>query len=376
MQNPMRVLIATGLYPPQIGGPATHTRILEEECKARCVETVVVPFSRVRSLPPLVRHIAYFFMLLMHVRGASVIYALDPVSVGMPALCVSKITGKRFVLRVAGDFAWEQATQRFGVTANLDEFVASPASWPLRARVLMRCEAFVARNAERVIVPSEYLKRIVIAWGIPKDSITVVYNTFTPPEINETREGLRDQFGYSGPVLFSAGRLVPWKGFRVLIDIVAELKATHPTLRLHIAGSGPDQETLIAHAKERGVSETITFLGNVPHEELLRRIAGADLFVLNTGYEGFSHQLVEVMGLRVPIVTTPRGGNPEILEHEKDGLLVPYDDTLAFRNAIIRLLDEPEFGQRLAASAFERASSYTVTRMVDGVLSVLFGTTA
>src|SRR5262245_8798568 len=115
MKSPVRILIATGLYAPQIGGPATHTKILEEELPARAVEVRVVPFSRVMSLPPLVRHVVYTLSLMRYARGVSVIYALDPVSVGLPAVIAAKILRKPFALRVAGDFAWEQSVQRFGV---------------------------------------------------------------------------------------------------------------------------------------------------------------------------------------------------------------------------------------------------------------------
>ena len=103
----MKILIATGLYPPDIGGPATYTALLEKELPQHGIEVTVAPFSSVRHLPKGIRHVAYFLTLMRMSRNVSFIYALDPVSVGVPALFASILRFKPFILSVRGDYAWE-----------------------------------------------------------------------------------------------------------------------------------------------------------------------------------------------------------------------------------------------------------------------------
>ena len=368
----MKVLIATGLYYPEIGGPATHTAILERELPSRGVEVVTVAFGRVRKYPKIIRHVVYTLQLFSKARGAKVIYALDPVSVGLPALIVATLMRKRLVLRVAGDYAWEQAKIRYKATRFLDDFVTRMREQPIPIRILGFVERFVARRAWLIVVPSEYLKKIVLAWGHLEDTkVRVIYTAFSPIVIQESKEANRAMLGYKGTVIASAGRLVPWKGFRRLIDVVADLTADFPDIHLVIVGDGPELAALSAHAKEAGIPDRVMLTGRMSQEGLARAIAASDIFVLNTAYEGFSHQLLEVMSLKVPIVATNVGGNPELITHNKEGMLIPYDDRSGLRDALTHLLRSAEDRARFVAAAHERVHSFTVERMLADVHDVL-----
>jgi hypothetical protein len=100
----MKVLIATGLYYPDIGGPATYVKMLEEHFPQRGVELTVIPFSKVKQYPKIIKHLKYVLLLWRASKDKDLIFALDPVSVGLPALVAAKLRGKKFVLRVPGDF--------------------------------------------------------------------------------------------------------------------------------------------------------------------------------------------------------------------------------------------------------------------------------
>ena len=96
----MKILIATGLYPPEIGGPATYTALLERELPAHGHKVAVVPFSVSRWLPKGIRHVHYFFTLLSKSRGVQIIFAQDVASVGLPALLAAKVMRKKFFVQV------------------------------------------------------------------------------------------------------------------------------------------------------------------------------------------------------------------------------------------------------------------------------------
>ena len=169
----MKIVIATPLYPPEIGGPATYAKLLEDGLLAKGVEVELVKFSEVRHLPKIIRHYVYYRLILKAARSADVILALDPVSVGLPAMYAARKARKPFVVKIVGDYAWEQGQQRFGVKQSLDEFVMTK-DVPFPVHLLKLIQTRVARSATRIIVPSEYMKGILIKWEITKEKIFVI----------------------------------------------------------------------------------------------------------------------------------------------------------------------------------------------------------
>jgi len=358
MPTPSKIIIATPLYPPEIGGPATFVKNFEEDLAARHIPYAVVPFSSVRRLPKVARHIAYFFRVLSVASRGDLVLALDPVSVGLPALMAARVRGARFFLRLGGDYAWEQGVQRFGVTLTLDEFVSSRRPlFPLLLHKLSIIERYVARRAERVLVQSRYFAGIIEKWGIEPIKISVVPNSVaTVPLVS--RDEARRKLGWknSERIILSAGRFVPWKGFTALIDAVAELNKKFPDARLHIAGNGPLFTELQARARKHTLP--VIFLGAVSQKDLGLMLAAADVFVLNTGYEGFSHQVLEAFMAGVPVVTTRAGGNADVVSDNENALAVPFNDADAIVAAMERIFSEAGLGERLARVAREKAEEF------------------
>src|SRR3989344_53080 len=239
----MRLVIATPLYPPEIGGPATYAKLLEDGLPGKGIEVELVKFSGVRHLPKLVRHYIYYRRVLQAARGADAVLALDPVSVGLPAMKAAKKAGKPFVVKIVGDYAWEQGVQRFGVTGTLDEFVETK-SVPFPVQIFRKIQTRVARSAIRVIVPSDYLKGIVTKWGIPAEGIEVIHNAVPAEHIGTVPSAVA---GLPRPLIVAVGRLVPWKHVDQVIDAVAAI----PNASLGIVGDGPQRESLAERAREK-----------------------------------------------------------------------------------------------------------------------------
>jgi glycosyltransferase involved in cell wall biosynthesis len=375
----MKIVLATPLYPPDSGGPATYAKLLVEHLPgatksaseaAERDEVVLLNFGDVRHLPKGIRHAVYFWKVVRAARGADVILALDPVSVGLPAALAAGLLGKPLVVKIVGDFAWEQGTQRFGVIATLDTFVRQERV-PFAVACLRVTQGFVARRAKRIIVPSNYLKGIITAWGISSEKISIIFNSVElPQEILETAASKTD--GREGIV--SVGRLVPWKGMEGVIEAVTELQ--HAELNSQIAptlvivGDGPQRETLVQKGAEL-LGGSIIFTGQLSHEETLRTIQSAQVLVLNSTYEGMSHLLIEALAVGSAIVASDAGGNPEVIQHEVNGLIVPVGDTAALTAAITRLLVDTELAARLRAAAQSSASRFTLPAMITQTCTVL-----
>jgi len=300
------------------------------------IEVELVKFSDVKKWPKIIRHIIFFVRVLRAARNADAVLALDPVSVGLPAMIAARRAGKPFIVKIVGDYAWEQGQQRFGITQNLDEFVKEKRM-PFPIRVLRRIQTRVARNAARVIVPSEYLKGIVTAWGIPAEKITVIYNGIEIPEHLPEEHKKEGEF-----LVVSAGRRVPWKGFEA-IERVAKV---HPNWRVFIASG-------------------------LPRTEVLAQIKAADVFVLNSLYEGLSHVLIEAMTLGTPVIATNAGGNPTLVADGETGLLIPPGDDTALEQALIAVAQDPTRARERALAGQKRMDDFSVPRMLSSTAELL-----
>lgn len=367
----MKILIATGIFPPQIGGPATYSKLLQDKLPEKGFSVSVVNFGDVLKLPKVVRHIAYFITVLHRGFSADIIYAQDPVSVGLPALLAAKILRKRFYLKVVGDYAWEQwhVKNKNPDIKSLEEFQNERFDGITELR--KKIERWVAQSAEKVIVPSEYLKKIVILWGVSEKHIHVIYNGFTAPEISENKESLRKKLGMHGYTVLSVGRLVPWKGFSLLIDTMPRLLARIPDARLLIAGEGPEREALEEKVRTLGLGEHVVLLGKLSQKNLFEYIKASDVFVLNTAYEGFSHQILEVAALGIPIITTPVGGNIEIIKDHVHGLLVPFNDSIRLEEACTLIYEDKVLADSFAHSAQEKVKEWSDERMLVATIHEL-----
>ncbi|MDO8560385.1 MAG: glycosyltransferase family 4 protein, partial [bacterium] len=117
-----RLLIAAEIFPPAIGGPATYAATLARELPARGWEVTVVCYADqvvgeypdpVIAVPrrggPVARYWRYFFTIWKTAKHFRAVYAQGPVSSGLPALVVAKLRRKKLVVKVTGDYAWEQA---------------------------------------------------------------------------------------------------------------------------------------------------------------------------------------------------------------------------------------------------------------------------
>ncbi len=320
----MKLVLATPLYPPEIGGPATYAEILATALSKEGTEVELIKFRDVGHLPKGLRHYRYYRKVLHAAKKADLVLALDPVSVGLPASLAARRAGKPFVVKVVGDYAWEQGRQRFGVAEDLDHFIHN-ARVPLPVAMLRKIQTAVTLSANKVIVPSHYLKKVVIAWGVSQEKITVVYNTVSLPALGVVPEQVRT---LNKPFMVTAGRLVPWKHVDGVIDAMAQT----PDLTLVVVGDGPDRTKLEQRAGSLG--DRVVFTGQLAHADLLAILKASEGLVLNSSYEGFSHLLVEAVLLKIPIIATKAGGNAEVVEDGVNGRLVPVGDTDALVRAI------------------------------------------
>ncbi|NQU77864.1 glycosyltransferase family 4 protein [Candidatus Falkowbacteria bacterium] len=373
-----KIVIAAGIFPPDIGGPATYVvklgnALVQRGCRINIVcytsprengkwkmENGKWNFSVFRVLRKgnkIVRYFKYFWKVLRVGKDCDVIYAQGPTSAGLPALFAAKLLRKKFVVKIVGDPAWEQAIGK-GLTKDMiDEFQVN--KYNLKIQLLKWVRSFVCRKADRVITPSEYLKGIVRGWGVDKDRVRVVYNSVENRELGIRKQELDED------VILSVGRLVKWKGFDVLIEIMPDLVRVNPKFKLIIVGDGPEKESYKLLVIRYKLEDKVELAGKLSREEVSDYLARAKMFVLNAGYEGLSHVILEAMQMGCPVITTRVGGNPEVIKDGENGLLVGYNNKEQLKSAILRLYNNDELRLGLAEQAKKDLGKFNFETMIN-----------
>jgi glycosyltransferase involved in cell wall biosynthesis len=165
------------------------------------------------------------------------------------------------------------------------------------------------------------------------------------------------------PRLIYVGRLDTIKEVDVLIAAVAEARSAGSEAILDILGGGRLESSLRRYADELGLAGIVDFVGSVPREEVMRRLASAAALVLPSRREGFPMVLLEAWANGVPVIATRVGAIGLVCTQEQNALLVPPGDPSSLGSAILRLLNDPALAARLSHEgrlAVERYSQRAV----------------
>lgn len=152
-------------------------------------------------------------------------------------------------------------------------------------------------------------------------------------------------------LIVTAGRLDENKNHAMLIHAFAKIAEEYPTVRLVIYGEGMLRADLEALAAEKGLSDRISFPGNV--SDIAEQICKARIFTLTSNTEGMPNSIMEAMALGIPVIATdcPCGGPAALIENGVNGLLVPVGDAFALADAFRRIFEDRDFERKLRENA-------------------------
>jgi glycosyltransferase involved in cell wall biosynthesis len=226
-----------------------------------------------------------------------------------------------------------------------------------KMRLYMSLDNWSLRGARRVVtVCGPFAKMLAAKRGVPPDRIEVLPNSIEPlppPEPSVLQELSHNlALPENARVILSIGRFSSEKGQMDLLRAFALLNK--PNLRLVLVGSGIDRPRLEKAVASYRIGGQVIFAGQ--QRDVWPYFGLADVFVLPSLSEGSPNVLLESMAARTPIVATSVGGVPETVEHESTALLTPPQSPHELAGAISRVLDSPDLGARLTASAYARVT--------------------
>ncbi len=338
----MRIILATPIYPPEIGGPATYTKELATRL-AKAEQITIVTYADeaqviegtklvlvAKSQGIFSRLTQFFFALLREGRKAQVIYVQNAVAAGLPAVLAGMLLKKPVVLKFVGDEAWERAAQAGKTKKDLANFLASPEGG-YKTSLFISIQRFVLNHATAVVPPSQFLGEMITTYyGVPQEKVSVNYNAFEGAPVSGELSRKPHQ-------ILSVGRLVSWKHVDGIMRALKIVKNAYPDATLVVAGRGPEEASLAKLAQELGLSDAVEFKGALAREEVSTLEAQSGLMILNSTYEGLPHIALEAFAARTPLIATDIPGTREAVQHEKNGLLVPAGDDATLAVAIERV---------------------------------------
>ena len=360
--GPMRILMVTGIFPPDRGGPASYVPKMAAALVRRghqveviCLSDAGAPDDSIHAFPvhrlrrkrfwP-ARVLLTTFAIWRAARRHHLVYVNG---LGAESTVAARLAGRRVVMKIVGDYAWERAVGRGWFRGGIAQYQSARKS--LLLLLIDGVRTFPQKLAARIIVPSGYLRQLVIGWRIAPEKIQVIPNAVTlVPSSGE----VKPLPPWNGRTLLTVCRLVPWKGVDGLIRLLRELPAT----RLIIAGEGSLRAELETLAQSLGVQARVIFLGDVPQHAIGGYLSQADAFVLNSTYEGLPHVVLEAIAAGTPVIATNAGGTGEIIEHDVTGLLVPVGDHAALTSAVEQLWADPARGRRWTENAAALSRRY------------------
>lgn len=177
------------------------------------------------------------------------------------------------------------------------------------------------------------------------------------------------RFCKEGLTIGSIGRLSQEKGFEDLVDALGLLVYSGVDARLVIIGEGAERAALETQIARNGLADRVLMPGYIPHGKHL--IPLFDLYAITSLTEGLPITLLEAMQARVPIVATSVGGIPDVINHEKEGVLVPPQQPGKLAEAVMWLIENPLRRKEMTWRAFTKvASEYSAEKMVQQYLKL------
>lgn len=167
--------------------------------------------------------------------------------------------------------------------------------------------------------------------------------------------------------LLFLGRLGRRKGTYDLLEAVAQLAQTHPSIRLRLGGDG-ELDGVRQRAQELGIESHIELLGWVTQEAKTDALRHATIYVLPSYHEGLPMSVLEAMAAGLPVVSTPIGGIPEAVEHGVEGLLVEPGSVPELAHSLRQLLDDRGLRERMGQAAYDKARDrFSADRVVHRI---------
>tara|TARA_X000001036_G_scaffold279691_1_gene259782 strand:- start:1230 stop:2372 length:1143 start_codon:yes stop_codon:yes gene_type:complete len=342
----LKILITVGIFPPDIGGPASFVPkianllvdsgysvtviCLTEKHQFDNEKYKIVRILRKQNL--IIRWIKTIFYILKHGLKSNLIFVNG---LPMESYIANLVLRKKLYRKIVGDWAWERGMNRKLINESFDEFQKNKHSLHLEIAKFSR--GWTATKAHLVITPSNHLKKIVSNWGVSDEKIKVIYNG----TIIDSTQDLDSELTPDNLKFITVGRLAPWKNINIMLEAFSVYKKQNNRFTFYIVGSGPEEKTLKNLSKKLNLEKEVVFTGQLKKDALSECYQNSNIYIQGSSYEGLPHVILEAISHNLSIISTPIGGTNEVLLGGKNGWIWELRDSFKpQKRDLINIIEE------------------------------------
>ena len=320
----MRILVTVGIFPPDIGGPATFVpkiaKYFQDELNYE-IEILTLSDNKNsninddfsvkridRNLPIIYRWLKTIFTIYKLGKNKDLIFVNG---LGTEVTIANIFLKKKIIRKIVGDPVWERAYSKAKISESFDEFQVKNYGFSISLQKKVR--SFSIKKSDIVVTPSQHLKNFILNLGF-KNKIEIINNGVFIPEEN-TNIFTNDQINIT-----IVSRLVSHKNIKKIIRAISDLN--DPLIYLNIIGDGPELNQLQKISLESNNKDNIIFHGKLNRDEINHIFLNSDIYIQASNYEGLPHSLLEAMSYGIPVLCTPVGECKEILGNEDRGYIL------------------------------------------------------
>ena len=320
----MRVLVTVGIFPPDIGGPATFVpkiaKYFQDELNYE-IEILTLSDNKNsninddfsvkridRNLPIIYRWLKTIFTIYKLGKNKDLIFVNG---LGTEATIANIFLNKKIIRKIVGDPVWERAYSKAKISESFDEFQVKNYGFSISLQKKVR--SFSIKKSDIVVTPSQHLKNFILNLGF-KNKIEIINNGVFLPE-EKTNIFTNDQINIT-----IVSRLVSHKNIKKIIRAISDLN--DPLIYLNIIGDGPELNQLQRISLESNNKDNIIFHGKLNRDDINHIFLKSDIYIQASNYEGLPHSLLEAMSYGIPVLCTPVGECKEILGNEDRGYIL------------------------------------------------------
>ena len=320
----MRVLVTVGIFPPDIGGPATFVpkiaKYFQDELNYE-IEILTLSDNKNsninddfsvkridRNLPIIYRWLKTIFTIYKLGKNKDLIFVNG---LGTEVTIANIFLKKKIIRKIVGDPAWERAYSKAKISESFDEFQIKNYGFSISLQKKVR--SFSIKKSDIVVTPSQHLKNFILNLGF-KNKIEIINNGVLIPEEN-TNIFTNDQINIT-----IVSRLVSHKNIKKIIRAISDLN--DPLIYLNIIGDGPELNQLQKISLESNNKDNTIFHGKLNRDDINHIFLKSDIYIQASNYEGLPHSLLEAMSYGIPVLCTPVGECKEILGNEDRGYIL------------------------------------------------------
>ena len=320
----MDILITVGIFPPDIGGPASfvpkiakylinkghNVKIICLSDKEHLTYKDDINVIRInRNSPIIFRWLKTIVKIYSNSKKSDLIFVNG---LGTETTIANLFIRKKVIRKIVGDPVWERVYNKNLIDESFDDFQENNHGLSISLQKMIRNWSINKSNL--IITPSQHLKNFIDKIGFDKN-IFVINNGVNIEQHNKVV--LENNIIQ----LLVVSRLVSQKNIDSIIKAVKVME--NENIILNIVGDGSEINNLKLLVKKYELDEKINFIGKIENTKLNEYLKNADIFIQASNYEGLPHSILEAMNFEIPILSTDVGGCSVLLNKGERGYIIP-----------------------------------------------------